>query len=45
MLATAFIAFSCRSGKDLNIHTNHAKEKDQYKKTSDKKYKTKKKEW
>lgn len=44
-MVLAFTAFSCRSGKDNNIHVNHAKEKDQFKKSSDNKYKTKKREW
>lgn len=39
----AFLACSCRSGKDINIHVNHAKEKDTYKTPAEKKYKTKKK--
>ena len=44
-LALAFVTFSCRTNKDNNIHVNHYKEKDQYKKPADKKYKTKKKQW
>lgn len=42
-LALAFITFSCRSGKDNNIYVNHAKEKEQFKTHSDKKYNTSKK--
>lgn len=34
-----FLASSCRSGKDLNIHIDHAKEKKTYQKSSDKRYK------
>lgn len=44
-LVLAFIVSSCRSGKDINIHVDHAKEKDQFKKPSDKKYNTKKRQW
>ena len=27
----AFLGFSCRSGKDVNIHVDHSKEKNQFK--------------
>lgn len=42
-MVLAFVGFSCRSGKDLNIHVDHSKEKNQYKK-SDKKYKSSKRD-
>jgi hypothetical protein len=34
-----FLASSCRSGKDLNIHVDHSKEKKTYQKPANKKYK------
>ena len=44
LVLLAFLAPSCRSGKDLNIHVDHAKEKKKYQKSSKTKYK-KKSEW
>ena len=41
----AFLSFSCRSGKDVNIHVDHSKEKDQFKKPAKKKYKKNKSAW
>ncbi len=38
ILTLAFLASSCRTTKDNDIHVNHAKEKDHYKKPSEKKY-------
>jgi len=40
----AFLACSCRSGKDLNIYVDHSKEKNKYQTASSKKkYKSAKK--
>jgi len=40
-----FVSFSCRSGKDINIHVDHSKEKDQFKKPAKNKYKKPRSEW
>lgn len=44
-MVLAFLSFSCRSGKDTNIHVDHAKEKDKFKKPAKSKYKKPRSEW
>ena len=38
-LTLVFLAGACRSGKDNNIYIDHSKEKNQFQKKSNKKYK------